>query len=124
MKLNPQIRTIEIGIRELREVMVYPMSLADQLKLSDLITDSLAKLQSVSELNSSVGLISFILNLIKEKSSFVLKMVLDENEDPDEFMGNISNEQFVEFVKLIIEVNFDPISKNLKGLLKKAETTV
>jgi hypothetical protein len=124
MKLNPQIRTIEIGIRELREVMVYPMSLADQLKLSDLITDSLAKLQSVSELNSSVGLISFILNLIKEKSSFVLKMVLDENEDPDEFMGNISNEQFVEFVKLIIEVNFDPISKNLKGLLKKAETAV
>jgi hypothetical protein len=51
-------------------------------------------------------------------------MVLDENEDPDEFMSNISNEQFVEFVKLIIEVNFDPISKNLKGLLKKAETAV
>ncbi len=124
MKLNPQIRTIEIGIRELREVTVYPMSLSDQLKLSDIITNALVSLQDLSVLNNTVGLISFAVSFIREKSQMILKMVLDEKESNDTFLDTITNEQFIDFVKLLIEVNFEPLSKNLTGLLKKTEKKV
>ena len=40
--LNPQIVDVEIGIRSLRKITLYPLSVTDQLKMSDLITKASA----------------------------------------------------------------------------------
>ena len=40
--MNPQIQSFTIGIQKMREVTVFPLSLADQIKLTDEIQNVLA----------------------------------------------------------------------------------
>ena len=41
-KLNPQIRIVEVGKKDLREVSIYPLSMKDQTDLSDIISEGLS----------------------------------------------------------------------------------
>ncbi len=41
-KINPQIMEIEIGIREMRKIKIYPLSMSDQLGLTNMISTAIA----------------------------------------------------------------------------------
>ena len=40
-RINPKIRKTEIGIRELEEIKIYPLSLAGQGEMADIVTEAL-----------------------------------------------------------------------------------
>ena len=44
MGLNPKIKTIELGIEELHTYTIYPLSMADEFKLFDTISDVAEKI--------------------------------------------------------------------------------
>lgn len=48
--LNPQIRTTEIGIKSLRTITIYPLSLADQFNVSDIIAEGMLAYQQATEI--------------------------------------------------------------------------
>ena len=77
-KLNPQIAEVEVGIRNLRKINVYPLSMADQIKLTDTITKAIAE-QLASASGSDIAVISFITNLIKGNIGTILTMTTDED---------------------------------------------
>ena len=41
-RLNPQVADVEVGVRNLRKIQIYPLSVADQLATTDLITEAIA----------------------------------------------------------------------------------
>ena len=53
-KLNPQIREVTIGVRSLRKIKIYPMSMADQTRFIKLVEEVLntyfAQLEGEEEL--------------------------------------------------------------------------
>ena len=112
--LNPQVAEIEIGIRSLRKITVYPLSMADQLELTDLVSQALAGATGAME---DMEVVAFITNLIRENLSRILSMVTDEKGD--ELLKELTNYQAANMVETIYEVNYGSVAKNFKSLFGK-----
>jgi len=117
MSLNPQISSIGIGIRELREITIYPLSLADQISLSKIIT-SCASEYINSEDQSDVAFAAFISKAISENLAKILSIVTDEKGD---LLSEITNAQAVNIAEILYEINFGSVAKNVKCLIAKAK---
>ena len=116
-KLNPQITELEIGVRYLRKVKLYPLSLGDQLELSDIIQQGLAAFFQIEQGNeeSLATFTGHMFNLVRENIDHLIGLlVLDE--DPKKVLFDITDAQIEEAVRIIYRVNYAPL-KNLKGLL-------
>ena len=114
--INPQITEVVIGVRDLRNIKLYPLALGDQLELSDLIQQTLEAFFKVEDgSDESMGLfIAFAFDLVKTNISKILKLIaLDE--EPNKLLKEITNAQVDEITQVVYEKNFE-ILKNLKSL--------
>ena len=117
-KLNPQAQLVEIGVRELREIMIYPLSFASQLEMTDLITKAVQEFFSKREeleTAPNIEVVSFVVETIRENIERIFHLVTDE----DDLLKDITNLQVVNIAALIYEMNYEAISKNAKGLFEK-----
>lgn len=128
-KLNPQIRTVEIGTRTLRKVNIYPLSYGDQKKLIDTIRDKVFDtmrlvsgednpeivIEADSESNEGVDLINVIFEALQDNFDYILELVTDG----DVTITELTNYQVSEIVKIVYETNFEEPGKNLPSLFQK-----
>ena len=115
-KLNPQVAETEIGIRNLRTIKIYPLSMADQLKLTDVITKGLQEF--VEEGNDEdMAVVSAIVQLIKDNLADILTMVSDE--EGTEILKDLTNPQALGIAELIFDMNFGSLGKNAQSLAGK-----
>ena len=124
-KINPQAVEIEIGIRSLRNIIIYPLSIADQMKMTDLIAKAIAAFFEVEqdgldEEKKTMEFVSFIIELIKDNIGRILSFVTDEN-DQDKLLGELTNGQLILIAEIIFITNFESISKNAVSLFKKVK---
>ncbi len=113
--LNPQIVDVEIGIRSLRKITIYPLAASDQFKMSDLITKALKKFFLKKD-QEDIAFVAFLLDLIKRNIVQILGFICDE-ERPAGLLDDMSNLQLSEIVKTIYEVNYEKPAKNVESLL-------
>ena len=114
-KLNPQITDVEIGVRNLRKITVYPLSMSDQLKLTDLITKSVTEQLAKAD-GGELSLVSFIIKMLQENIGKIITMVTDEDA---KVLDEISNSQAVEIADVLFDVNYGTVAKNFKSLSEK-----
>jgi len=112
-KLNPQIVDVEIGVRNLRKITLYPLSMADQLKLTDIIVTAAV---SAAKTNSDMAVPAFIVQMLQENIGKIIQMVTDEDES---VVSDISNMQAVEIADVLFDVNYGAVAKNFKSLSDK-----
>jgi len=117
-KMNPQISTVEVGIRSLREVFIYPLSVSDQFKLTEIITSVIQEVSSVPDGSDDMVIVNIAVDAIKINLAKILVFVLDEKESIT--FEELTNTQLMEIVDIIFETNYEGIIKNLKRLLEKA----
>ena len=117
-KLNPQAGMVEIGIRTLKELQIYPLSLGEQIKLSDIITKAVSQYVN-SEDQSDAAFASFITNTIQENIVNILSLVTDEKGE--ELLDMITNTQAVDIASLIYDMNYGGPAGNLQSLVMKAK---
>jgi len=115
-RLNPQITDVEIGIRNLRKITIYPLSMADQLTLTEMVTKS-AQAQ-IEAGGGDVAVVSFIVKMLQENLSKILTMVTEEDES---VLNDLSNTQAVEIADVIFDVNYGSVAKNFKSLSEKVK---
>lgn len=128
-KLNPQVRQTTIGLRTLRKIKIYPLSVGDQLELSDLIIDSLTKYNEIvadekkPDMQVFSEIANFIVNLIKENLDSLIEKITDRNEAEEDvhILDDVTNEQAIEIGKIVYEINFESLIKNVKSLFKVEE---
>jgi hypothetical protein len=117
--INPQITSVFVGTRDLREVQIYPLSLADELKFSDLITKEInnyfKSTEELGEEESNMAMAAAIVKMIKTNIPKLLDLVTDEPIK----LSELTNAQAVEIASKIYDVNFDSLSKNVKSLSEK-----
>jgi hypothetical protein len=143
--INPQITTISVGTRSLRDITIYPLSLADQGKLTKILsgvfqsvmgalsamgdeseeledlkgTDKITEtIESVAKQLSNINIVETIVGLIQENLEIVLGLMVDPHEKIT--MEELTNEQFYNLVEIIYEVNYEGGSKNFPALWKRA----
>ena len=122
-KLNPQIRELEIGTRILRKVKIYPMSMANQLSLNDVITEAVGgffQMEAGDDDQSVIAFVSFMLDLIKDNLERVVGFVTDD--PPEEFIKDITNSQLVDVADVIYEMNYADLLKKGRSLFQKTRT--
>ena len=116
--LNPQITDVEIGIRNLRKIKIYPLSVAQQWEMSDLITVAIQAFVK-RESGNDYEFVSSLLSLIRENLSKALALVTDLNEQEcDELFKEMTNTQVAKIIETIYTVNYKPLEKNAQSLLK------
>jgi len=113
-KLNPQVIDIEIGIRKLRKITIYPLSMSDQLSLTDTVIKTIMK--RVEDTGSADVTVAFIIEVIQDNIGKILKMVTDETDD---LTLEMSNMQAVDVANVIFDVNYGAVAKNFKSLSAK-----
>ncbi len=120
--LNPDIRNIEYGKREIKTIQVYPLSIRDQFKLTGLVTavvTQIVETQEENQLNDAAFMRS-IMDAIESNISEILVVMADINKDEaEEILSVMTNTQLVELVEVIWEVNYEPAIKKGKDLFER-----
>lgn len=118
--LNPQIHEVEIGVRGLRKVTIYPLSLGDQFKMSDLVKEVLIaffnQVGDDPELSPEVASVFF--ELFKQNFPLLIGLIM-KDEDPVKLQEEVTNDQFSNIVEMVWRDNFEVPAKKLKGLFKR-----
>ena len=117
MSVNPRIATVELGIRKVASYKIYPLSMADQFRL----TDKIAKAAQVFDAAGAgeTEAVKVGIDFVKDNLESILEMVTEEKNRPT--MEELDNVQFSELVDLIFETNYAGTIKNFKLLAVKAK---
>jgi hypothetical protein len=124
-RLNPQIKPVQVGVRTLREVKIYPLSMTDQENLTKTLVGVFNDVRSGKLDPKDVGqeqVFDALQKLILDNIKVILKYVTDEGETPT--MEELTNNQLFEITNIIFEVNYEGFLKNFKALIKRAKGTV
>lgn len=124
-KINPQVVEIEIGVRSLRKIKVYPLSVGDQLKITEVISQGISGFFVIEEEQGDenkkmMRFASFLLGLVQDNIAAILKYVTDEDE---KIMQEITNLQLIQIADIVYSVNFEGAIKNAMSLFKRARGT-
>lgn len=122
--LNPQVRYIDIGVRELRKLTIYPMSMADQKRFGKMFQKIVEEYLSQTpdgpmQTEDLMPFAQFLIKLIGENIKEVLKIITELREQElDRFFDDVTNNQMSQIIMAVYEENFDKPSKNLLGLFE------
>ena len=116
-RINPQIKNVEIGILNLRKIKIYPLSMADQLELTELINKVMKSFFESDRdgEDETLVFVSFIVKTIQENIGTILGFV-SPNEISVEIMKEITNQQLSEIVRIVYQDNYEKPVKNVMSL--------
>jgi hypothetical protein len=124
-QLNPRIRYTDIGIREVRKIKLYPLSVHDQMELSDLVTEAVLTFfsnEEGKEEKSDAETLSFAIETVKANLGRILEIITDPEEKVS--LKEIDNTQLSVIVTDIVDANYtnNTLSKNAKSLFEKIQS--
>lgn len=117
-RLNPNIKTVDVGTRKLRTVKIYPLSLTDQQGIIDTVIDAVATFMDrrlAGELVQTTEMVRFAVDALKENINKIIAFVTDPDEAPKP--EELTNAQLVEIVNVIYTENFEGPAKNVSSLI-------
>ena len=117
-RLNPQVADVEVGVRNLRKIQIYPLSVADQLATTDLITEAIAGFMRKDEM-TDFSFVSFIVELIRQNIAKILTMATSEKGE--ELLQELSNMQAAEITEIVYDTNYGDVVKNFESLIEKVK---
>lgn len=126
-QLNPQIRTMEIGVRHLRQITIYPLSMSDQFKTTDLVSDFVVKtlefLESAkNEELQDIAAIPVIIKSVENNLVHILDFIVDKKDKIK--LNDLTNLQFSELAVLVYEVNYEGALGKFQGLIQKVKDLI
>jgi wyosine [tRNA(Phe)-imidazoG37] synthetase (radical SAM superfamily) len=118
-ELMIETRSQLVGIREPKEITIYPISIGQQKKFADKISKMLEDFSKQSENDLAItDMVNLIITLIEENVDEIAKMVVEGEVD----FSEASNNQLVEFCNNIYEMNYEGSLKNIKNLVEKVKS--
>ena len=115
--LNPDIKEVLVGVRKLRKLQLYPLSVVDQFKVTDLFQEALGAFLVTKNMDNT-QLIALFIHIFKTNLPKVFSLVIDPEENIDILLAEITNNQLSDIVTILYKSNYEVISKNVGGLLK------
>lgn len=121
-RANPQIVDFTIGIRNLREIRIYPLSIYDQQQMGEIIAQTWEKfLQMEFEGKdiTNVDAVKMILEVIGNNIVKILNIITGGEQKGEEIIKEMTNEQASDLAIHIFETNYAGTIKKVKDLLEK-----
>jgi hypothetical protein len=125
-RLNPRIKSVQIGTKKLYQVNIYPLSFADEISFLDLISIALIQFMSLpADEQTEVALIHIATEFVKNNISTIINYVVDEEEWEElvasrknkNILSYMDNVQILDIAQAIYEMNFaDEVEKKAKEM--------
>jgi hypothetical protein len=122
VNLNPDIRELRIGVREYRNVTVYPLSVRDQLKTTSIVVGAVSTFFSAYEnidMIPETDFAMFISQLVSGNMDPIIKMALADEPADNDPLADMTNRQLEELVRIVYEVNYSFLSSLLTKAVEK-----
>ena len=113
-----ETRKMIIGIKQPKEIEIFPLSFGQQKKFADQIGKALVTFSETAEDGLSfVDMVKMILQLIEENVTDIFTMVTEEELDLDK----VTNTQLADFCNIVYEMNFEESLKKVNSLVEKVK---
>ncbi len=121
---NPRVKEVEVGITEIKQLKIYPLSLAGEQRIYDMIDDVRKHLKEMSGGDDEnwqdniqlIELVDYAISFISKNLETILEFVT-HGEDAKELINEIDNYQAIEIAKIIYFVNFDDVKKKVMEVM-------
>ena len=118
--LIPIFEETVVGIRNPRNITIYPLSWHDMKKVQNIFFTIMAGAVSFeNEGYEKAQIYSYVLARLGDFLPEIINLVVDEKDVVDE--KEISFEQGQKIAEIIFRMNFENLLKNLSGLLQMLE---
>jgi len=124
-RLNPDIRIIAYGKKELKDLTLYPLSIGDQFKVTEIITQVVQQLVvGAKEGNlSDFIFMSAVMTALETNLGKVLTLISDiTEEEAAEVINTMTNSQLVDVVESVWDVDYEPALKKGKNLFERGKS--
>lgn len=133
-ELNPKVGKAIIGVRKIRrKIDIYPLSLGDQIRFSDRLTEAVQKFTAsgpgaITELTTA----KFLVQAISEHLDALLALCTDKDEmqsalvdlGVSQLTDAMTNEQLLDIAEIIYQINYEVALKKGKSLFEKINPKV
>lgn len=140
--LNPQIRTTEIGTKQLRTITIYPLSLADQFSVSEIFAEGMLVYEEstkptpvfvdgepatdnfgneVVEPVTEFDEVQVIVELIEKNLLKIVNMVIDDDEAIT--LRDLTNNQFADLCSMLYEENYGTAVGKFQALISRVKSS-
>ena len=111
--LAPEVKEITIGIRKAEKIKVYPLTFYDQKNIGGKV---IADLQSITSGDTDLSESEYVKHLLKVLEGNLPALISKcTDKSKKDFMAEASSGQLVNFLTVVMEVNFlDPIKKGTR----------
>jgi len=116
--MNPRVRVLEVGIRTIRKIKIYPLSVSDQFDLSDSITEGIQIYAKEAGENLTPESVSKMIDLIRKKLPDILKLIVLDEKNPKALLKELDNYQLAEIAQIVFEDNYGEPVKKLVSLFR------
>jgi hypothetical protein len=120
--INPDVKIIYYGKKELKEMTLYPLSVGDQFTVTDIITKVIQQVVTAQNL-ANANDYSFMLatiQVVKDNINKVLSLITDlDNEQAEKAIGDLTNTQLLDIAEIVWSVNYEPSLKKGQSLLER-----
>ena len=115
--LNPEVKEIKIGVKKIISIPVYPLTYLDNKiigeKVLAFIVETDADTNDKTEDKTDIEYIGKLAQILESNLPLLITKCTDLDEEA--FMKDITSGQIMDFITIIIEVNFlNPIMKGTK----------
>ena len=119
MSLQPDIKEISIGIREIKKRTIYPLSFAQQTRVG---TQLVSMFSSIVDSADEMTDMDFAKEIVMHLIQVIPDIIIDCSDiTKEEFENDITNTQLLQIAEIIYSVNFEGVIKNGQSLLQKMQ---
>ena len=121
-KMNPDITPLVYGKRELKTLMLYPLSVGDQFKVTNIVTEVVKNLVDNQGKVTDFAFMTVVMSALEKNLKSILALVADigEQESAD-VIDQLTNIQFVSCIETIWLVNYEPALKKGQDLFERGK---
>ena len=111
--LNPEVRKMIIGTKRTREVEVFPLGYYDQKEIGTKVMTGLAQASEKHGNSAEMEYIAALSQALEDNVPILISKCT--NITRKKFMSEVSAGQLMEFITIIMEVNFiEPVKKGTR----------
>ena len=87
--LNPRKREVQVGIRELHTVSIWPLSFGDEMEVTDSFIEIINKFLAAKDLDKTeILFVTVLIDVVKKNIHRFLKFVTDYENEWKEFCSD------------------------------------
>jgi hypothetical protein len=120
-ELNPKVKKMPVGIREIREITVYPLSVAAQLNMTDLIFSAVQSASGlgIEKARKSTVWVGLVLKTLRENAAQILTNATCGEEKGEDLLTDTDNDQFLAIVEHLFEANYSGALKKIPEMAER-----